>query len=791
MVSVINTSNKCQVLLGDNLYEIPQKNSTVLDMFKDFHNMENLAGFLIIKLDSDTFHDTIFMKLLGNISDFATFDQIISLLKTGDEYFKEMEISISIKSRIEKWIDDIGNNSQTWTELTEKPNYGLELMKKRFWPYFSVECKDWQSVALNNINGTDYPHQSDDTVSSDILLNDNISKDYKLEFNISQKYNNYLGYAVLDPNDYPNLEVIINILKCIESLNLVETLFVAVSKILTNPSMCHIIKDIEFWNIINPYLKNPVYNRLVIYYMYYSMFIMNHEYLVMFSQVKRDYRIIFTHQEALAMPLTYMYHHTIDPYIQQLTGDQFIIESVPYYLRCKRYIQPVDVFERRFYLATGGALANIPLYKYNAAVSGSILIPCISYSELEDAFEGARFDTSRLINHGVKYNQNIYTHNSNDDTISKSDMDFISYLEYYYPSYYSLSSVDYIKKVLTFVEDIPRSVSDEKDEIDNVDIIKYNLLSDIDISITTDNFDTFEVLSNMLILQIQKNCLHIGKVWSRKIYTKSSFKYKVYGPGLMRPIDLFRVPCDPAKMVKKFHCPIVRAWYNGSNSVIDDLFDNDTIIDTYWKSQLQTNPDTWEDGDLAYSDSDDDDDVVSDLPTSNMNNPIIYIDNYKGINILLSCVFAILSGVNNNYKWFFNSKPCVEVILKYAQRGFTTLINQREKNALLEYMKESPKWKHFIPQIFKNFKDLDKSIDMFGQVNKLHIFFSPCISETGIRYNLRQFKTMNTRSYSRNMYVGMLKSIANGELNVDVKTNTKVYSPDMKKIDILNKYKST
>lgn len=844
MSTGISTFSKCQMLLGDNIYEFPQKNMDVLEMFKDFCTMENLEGFPIIKLDPDTFHDTIFMKLLGNISDMTTFNDIISLLKIGNEYFNNMEMSINVKSRIEKWVTDLSNNAHTWTELTDKPNYELELFKKRFWPYFSVECKDWQSVALNNINGADYPHQSDNVLTIDELelvsttpdtpgvnnvSNTNISKDYMVEFDISQKYNNYLGYGVLNPDDYPDLKPIINILKCIDSLNLTQTLFVAVAKILTTPAMCHIIKDKEFWDVLKPYLKNSVFNRIVLYYMYYAVFIMNHEDLVMFSQIKRTYRIIFTHQEALAMPQTYMHHITIDPYIQQLTGDQFIIQSVPYYLRCKRYVQQVDVFERRFYLATGGALTNIPLYKYNAAVSGSILIPCISYSELEDAFEGARFNTSRSIDSIVKYPQHIYTHTlggnvSNHKKITKDDMDFISYLEYYYPSYYSLPTTDYIKKVLTFVENIPRSVNDEKDESDAPIKEKYNLLSDIDISITSDNYDTFEILANMLILQIKKNCQHIGEVWGLKVYTKSSFKYKVYGPGLIRPIDLFRVPYGPEKMVKKFHCPIVRSWYDGSNAVVDDIYNHTKTIDNYWKSQLQKNPNTWEDGDFSYNDSDSDnesgdaDEKADENVGENVDETtIMYGNSYKGVNILLSCIFTILSGVNNSYKWFFNSKPCVEVILKYAQRGFTTVITQREKNALVEYMRASLRWKHFVSQISENLQVVDSDInprpvpksksnmparpkpvtkskviqendviDMYGQVNRHHIFFSPCISGTGIRYKLRQFNTTNIQFYSRKMYVGILKQIANNMLNTNVKTNTKVHAPDMTKVYILD-----
>ena len=75
----------------------------------------------------------------------------------------------------------------------------------------------------------------------------------------------------------------------------------------------------------------------------------------------------------------------------------------------------------------------------------------------------------------------------------------------------------------------------------------------------------FKIWVVILANQIKSNCIHIGEVWIKKIYTLATFKYKIYGPGLIRPIDLFRIPYPPEKMVKKFHCPIVRSWYDGKN----------------------------------------------------------------------------------------------------------------------------------------------------------------------------------------------------------------------------------
>ena len=151
---------------------------------------------------------------------------------------------------------------------------------------------------------------------------------------------------------------------------------------------------------------------------------------------------------------------------------------------------------------------------------------------------------------------------------------------------------------------------------------------------------------------------------------------------------------------------------------------------------------------------------------------------YIGVNILLSCMSSILSGVNNNYKWFFNSKPCVEVILKYAQRGFSTIITPREIDALREYMKTSDRWKQF----------MKKDMDMCGRMSKDHIFFSPCAVNAGIRYKLREFKKPATKHYSKKLYVGCAKSITPYESDLIVKCNNKVYMPNTNHINAFSEY---
>jgi len=745
------------IKLGDIKLNIPQKNCCLY---------KNIDGFLNddceIVLESDSYHDSVFISILDNVPTTFNFNRLIQTLLVGLNYFDKIEISVKIKKRITVWVKSLGKYSYTWSELLEKPNYGLELFENRFWPYFNVESKDWQEIGTKVLHSSEYPNQSDGPSNGDAVSDDTeIKKDYKLEYKISQKHNNFLGYQILEPENYTDMSKIFEKLDVLNKLDLKLLMFEAILRLLITPSTCHIIKYPTIHKLIKPLFKeNKLYKDLFIHFMYYSMFILNHEYTVMFSKIKRNYRVIFTHEEALNMPLSKYYHMDVNPYIQQLTGGASLVQSIPFYINCDRHINSVDIFERRFYLATGGALANIPLHKYNASVSGSILIPCIAYNELEKEFKNVRFNTARHADINDKYNSDLYK-TTGDIKLTEDDKDFMSYLEYLYPSYHSLPDKDYTSKVMTQKEDETRAKTEEEYEKEKKIKPKYNVITDIDISITTDNYDTFEEIAKIIGVQIRLNCATMGEVWIQKVYTASSFKYKIYGPGLIRPIDLFRVPYGPEKMVKKFHCPIVRSWYNGSNALVKDKFEHYKIIDKYWKNK-------------ENADDDFEEITKDDLSEYEHNG-------YIGCNILLSCLSAILSGVNSNYKWFFNSKPCVEVILKYAQRGFSTIVNKKELDALTIYMERTEKWKPFI----------GKKMDMCGEVSVEHIFFNPCSVDGGIRYKLRKFEKPTENTYSKRLYVGIPKTKTVYDVDLAVKCNNKVYMPDTNKINTFVEYMET
>jgi hypothetical protein len=407
--------------MRNSITSIPQKDDTIIIYYKLVENEP-------IILERSDLHSSVFIKILDNVSSSFNFNQLIFILNEGYEYFNKLEISIKIKNRINAWVKNLGKYSYTWVELLDKPNYGLEIFQTRFWPFFNVDNKDWKLSSMNALSTT-YPNQQDCVNNDNTPDINEIIKEYKIEYDISQKYNNFLGYSLMNPEDYPNMNIIILKLQLLKKLNFTLLMFESILRLFITPATCHIIKETRMWELINPLFQNSqfgsVYKKIFFHFMYYAMFILNHEDMIVFSKIRRNYRIIFTHTEALNMPQTYKMHMELDPYIQQLTGDTYLAQSIPYYLRCKRYLYPIDVFERRFFLATGGALANIPLHKFNAAVSGSILIPCFVYCNLEKDFQNIRYKTKRIISNQIPFNDSLYKF---CDKTTSDEKDFLSYL---------------------------------------------------------------------------------------------------------------------------------------------------------------------------------------------------------------------------------------------------------------------------------------------------------------------------------------------------------------------------
>lgn len=89
-----------------------------------------------------------------------------------------------------------------------------------------------------------------------------------------------------------------------------------------------------------------------------------------------------------------------------------------------------------------------------------------------------------------------------------------------------------------------------------------------------------------------------------------------------------------------------------------------------------------------------------------------------------SCVTALITGININFTWFSCNKNPVEVVMKYVQRGVTTILNHKEMEAVIKLLSENPKWDY-------GYCDVS---EITGSFNKNHPFFRVDSINLGIRY---------------------------------------------------------
>jgi hypothetical protein len=266
-----------KIKLGNDSFQIPQKDTSIIDHMVSITIVESVNNFYQIRFDGDYlilhksgFHDSVLNKILDNTPTSFTFNQLIDILSVSTKFFDNIDLSNNITKRIELWVKSLGKYSYTWIELLDKPDYGLELFKKRFWPYFNVECKDWQNLASDIRRNAEYPNQLDSSFNDAKSERDEINRDYLDEYNVSQKYNNFLGYQVLNPSQYPNMDSIIKILNTLNDLNLKFLMFESILRLLITPSICHIVKDSRLWDLINPlFSSDKKYKEIFMHYFYY------------------------------------------------------------------------------------------------------------------------------------------------------------------------------------------------------------------------------------------------------------------------------------------------------------------------------------------------------------------------------------------------------------------------------------------------------------------------------------------------------------------------------------------
>lgn len=800
----------------NNVCDLDLKNKNVAKRLKAAtHIVDKKAKRLnfVITLEQDDTH--LFNDLLDAAD--VNIEELTGAIDKAHDYFNDYEVSRKTQNVVDRYISKIGNAESTWHGLTSKPDYNLSLFRRRMLPYFSLECKDWIKANLDAMKG-EYPTE----IVRAAKKNKNTQDEYSEELDAVTMNNNFLEWSLLPVDKYPNMEKLTNRIKVLHKLGMKRQALLMFLKLLISPRECHIFRELSMWEIFKPQMKEEKYvEEIVRYCCCYAMYILRQEETIMFSQVNSNYRVLFTLEQAANIPTFSTCHIERHPYILQLTDNSRLSDSMIFYIKKGRKINSKEVFDRRFHIATGGAFKGVDLRALGAAITGSILIPCVHTSPLEKGCENIEWPEDR---NGTKVPYPFMI----DNPTTPEDMAFAKYLEMYYPGYASLTDEEYklqlfkdisrddpvklaesdnivyendeakesVNNITTTInvvsqntvhqavnttvnrviekkevdtdsdndedvelpimklplkksvkkhikrpikkftkkrrqvsksdsddsdsnEDIPHSNNTRKNpqlpkmEVENKSIkatVEYNQLADIDISISTKDFDTFKKNTLQLYDAIVKNCSHRGPVYIKEVKTLATVKYKVYGPGLSRPMDIFRIPYEPVKMVKKFHVHAVKMYY-----------DND-------------------------------------------------------VTMFRSCVACLLSGVGESYKWFVCSKVPADVLLKYAQRGLTIILNKKERDAISKYITENERWGAML-------KHLKISADkIYCCVAADHPFFHPGAYNCGIRMNLRKIENDMNGKYSAKLVVPESTYVFPfGELNI--KDGKKMYPPNIQSIN--------
>ena len=686
--------------------------------------------------------------LEDSIDERSSGTNIIEIAYKAHKFFAKprFRMTMSIGRQIENYINSYSDCIEFWQKFISKKDFIMSLFEKRRFPYLSIESKEWTAANRHNNPIAAYEMRNGKNFlipSKKVDEADNVDVDIETNQN---------DFKPMHPHEYSASGVFAREITQLVEMKLNEQAAQLFKFLMLSPSHFHIVRKSELWQLFS---GQPAIMAELSYIFYYSMYLMRQEEWLLYNNVDLRHRALFTFAEAYALPNSKKFRIEFSPYMQTLPIDVPIQRAIPFYLQGFRSICSPEMFARRFALATCNAFQGLNLADYRAAVTGSIMIPCAHINPLEELFAARPLIThANALVQGTHANALVqgthaaYMTGAPNEIFDDKDLKFLNYLEYYYPGYLSLMPEELeIEFAASVTEERPAAAiiqyENEEDKIVKKSFIlkqnirnitkslqglnasdvfddeldnsaskfkpamrpQFNALSDMDVSITATTMEEFTILAERLFERIRDNCRVRGEVRMKRIDTLSQYKYKIYGPGLSRPIDLFRIDYGPEIMVKRFHLNCVKMFYQAPDKIY------------MWRS----------------------------------------------------CIAALLSGVNEYYSWFSCNKIPADIILKYAMRGISTVLNTHERNALTKYVRAESRWSVYFEQISAN------SQDMFGGITTNHTYFQPHLYNAGLRMGLRNL-------FAANMIITPGRSAttpADGRGGEKIKSNSRLFMFDM------------
>lgn len=611
-----------------------------------------------------------------------------------------------IAKNLHSYIENIGTQTYIWNQMAEKTEYSYYQFKKRKWPVSKRSNINWQQVAhkiglvsrvypggnsVNNIiNGKKdcIKQPEDDELDVDSDLDDDDS-DLLKHINNKQvqsrraeklrKLRMESNYATYSIPDILSIEQSTG-LDMKKAVSVYDTCINIGQKRLAILYTCRMLVSRKYYHLV---IKNPAYMirikafmkenlliyRIIKYCMKYSFYMIHKEERLLGKRITTDNRSIMSEEEFRELPV---FNSMPDdsPYCTEIFHDKdnvHLRHVLPSYLHGQRRFTSRDEFIRRLDIMSGNMLHKLDLKEYGAFVTGSCLVPCLATNPLEENFQDhdSKFEVF-LENYYPSYSS-IAVYRRKFETAKNNLIVLMDEAFYNSPDIKkTYSDIDCEDVFVSTVHDMKckmqsRFTGDINEAVDKV-VETFNAflkiestLSDIDIAVMSLNKEDYEVKVRGMLDKIRQNLPE----------------------GPEHHVYLFKQSLRTGfKFVLKGP---------GAKRPID-------FFKIWVKPQVL-------------------------LHRFHLNNVKFWWDGYT-LRGLSSGVCAVLTGVNQWYKWFSNNKDPMSIVLKNMQRGFTTILNREETETLNNYIKEVDKYKHIgkLP---------------IGKIDRTHKIFG---HEGGIRY---------------------------------------------------------
>ena len=535
-----------------------------------------------------------------------------------------------------------------------------------------------------------------------------------------------------------------------------------INNLLVSKDYCHLIVNNK--NILEK--SKPLFDKyphVFKYTMGYAWLTLYLEECLARSRSQKDSRFVFDIHTASKLPVyPYVYSDLKqNPYMSVLIDNIELPEQNTYGLSYRdNYdgygITDIVTFKKRFNMFTTGnpdidALDGLDWNKF--AVSGSLITACLQKrSQLLDAY--------------VKIN-------NNDETIG-----FKQFIQ----KYYGESDVDLMSNhtnivdFLNSVNDVFNLLKKNLNASDNE--MKFESVKNFGISITkyffeayiddfnktygfTKTLEEFEKMTEDMIFKLY--------IYQKYIEVKNTITKKLITPDNIKN-----------KFITEYFIP--NSYENMNIYVVDpDNYDNYNVQDNevlYYRNDFGKNLQQ-KDNKLVIKFSEN---VRYKLFCKNTKIEMFRIKDkdffgtvarfhfpcvrayYQGDNvyILPSCITAMMTGLNIEYKYFAGIRNPVDIINKYMQRGFGVILNKFEINLLIDYNKtlsDSP---------LKYTTETDKDVLLGKKDIKNRIY--------GITYNLENYKLIENvgdlqqyyKKYQKDTCIDCVKMTTinkNGDIN--------------------------